>query len=125
MRIRQLELATRLGVTEITLIEWEMRRDIPATGNFLRWAHELGYVVEIRKSSSGASPRGAAPSSEISQTLRQARVESGLTQEELGTELGVSTWTVGMWESAQRTPRLVHLVAWCRRLDCHLALAKS
>src|ERR1051326_6433616 len=52
-RITQLDLAGRLGVTELTVVEWEARRDVPATGNLFRWAQALGYVVELRESSSG------------------------------------------------------------------------
>ena len=135
LRITQLDLATQLGVTEITVVEWETRRDTPATGNLFRWAHTLGYVVEIRELSSGkllkdadSSPRARTVESRmrrIPRRLRQVRVERGLTQEELSVELDVSTWTVRMWESAQRTPRLVHLVAWCRILSCQLALVKA
>jgi transcriptional regulator with XRE-family HTH domain len=133
--ITQLELSARLGVTEITVVEWETRRDIPATGNLFRWAHTLGYVVEIRESSSGKLLKDADSSSRartvesrmrrIPRLLRQVRVERSLTQEELGAELDVSTWTVRMWESAQRTPRLVHLVAWCRILNCQLELSNA
>lgn len=135
LRITQRDLAARLGVAEITVVEWEARRDLPATGNLFRWAQALGYVVEIRESSSGESlkefdrPSKAttveARMRRILRLLRQTRVAGGLTQEELGAKLGVSTWTVRMWESGQRTPRLGHLVAWCRVLNCIVALAKA
>lgn len=133
-RITQLDLAARLGVTEITVVEWETRRDIPATGNFFRWVDELGYVVEVRESSGeslkapGRVPRMRGVEARMTRTqrlLKHARIASGLTQEGLGTELGVSTWSVRMWESAQRTPRLVHLVHWCGVLGCQLELAKA
>jgi len=134
-RITQLDLAARLGVTELTVVEWEARRDVPATGNLFRWAQALGYVVEVRESSSGETVGDPAPPSRtvsvesrmrrIPKLLRQKRVAVGLTQEELGVELSVSTWTIRMWESGQRTPRLAHLVAWCTILDCQLALTKD
>ena len=132
-RVTQLDLAARLGVTEITVVEWETRRDFPATGNFFRWADELGYVVEVRESSGEllkvgrvSRIRGAeARMARTQRLLRHARVARGLTQEELGAELGVSTWSVRMWESAQRTPRLIHLVEWCGILGCRLALAEA
>lgn len=133
--ITQLDLAGRLGVTELTVVEWEARRDVPATGNLFRWAQALGYVVELREASSGVALADPAALSRatsvdarlrrIPRLLRQTRVASGLTQEELGAELGVSTWTVRMWESGQRTPRLVRLVTWCMILNCRPALASA
>lgn len=134
-RITQLDLAARLGVTELTIVEWEARRDVPATGNLFRWASVLGYVVEVRESSSGETLGDPDPPSRsvsvesrlrrISKLLRQTRVAGGFTQEELGAELSVSTWTIRMWESGQRTPRLAHLVAWCTILGCRLELARA
>lgn len=134
-RITQLDLAGRLGVAELTVVEWEARRDVPATGNLFRWAQALGYTVEVRQSSSGETLGDPDPPSRtvalearlrrISRLLRRERVAEGLTQEELGTELGVSTWTIRMWESGQRTPRLVHFVTWCAVLDCRPTLVRT
>jgi len=131
-RITQVDLAARLGVTEITVVEWETRRDVPATGNLFRWAYQLGYAVEVHQSTGEAlkASGSAARTRDVDtrmrrmqRMLKQVRMAGGLTQEELGSELGVSAWSIRMWESAQRTPRLAHLTAWCQVLDCQLVLA--
>ena len=40
----------------------------------------------------------------------------------LAGELGVSGWTLSMWETAERTARLEHLPAWADRLGCRIEL---
>ena len=134
LRITQLNLATSLHVAETTVVDWEMRQFTPMTENLVRWAHELGYAVEIRDPSSGVALREPGSSSvrsieiqleQIAQILKLTRLKTGLTQDELSIKLGVSSWTVRMWESAQRAPRLVHLVAWCAMLDCELAIVRA
>ena len=92
-RITQLDLAGRLGITELKVVEWEARRDVPATGNLFRWAQALGYVAELREASSGErlgdpDPPARTVSVEtrmrrIPKLLRQKRVTGGFTQEEL------------------------------------------
>jgi DNA-binding XRE family transcriptional regulator len=134
-RIPRDRLAASLELAEITVATWEARRFTPITVNFFRWAHELGYVVDIREASSAAriadtdedsalGIRGAQYGlPRIVEALRKARIDAAVTQRALGSQLGVSRWTMGQWESAQRTPLLPHLVQWCEALNRRLVLA--
>lgn len=74
-----------------------------------------------------ALPRGFEPlerfaARRIGLTLRRARLGRERTQAGLGDQLGVSGWTVRMWETARRDPRVLHLLAWADALGCAVAL---
>ena len=135
LRISRVRLAAGLEVSEFAVVSWETGRDIPIVVNFFRWAHELGYVVDIREASSDVrvadsdsslGMRGAEYSLLwIVRALRKVRMETALSQRALSARLGVSLWTIGQWESAQRTPRLPHLVQWCGVLNRRLVLARG
>jgi DNA-binding XRE family transcriptional regulator len=135
LRIPRDRVALGLGLSEITIVVWEAGRATPITVNFFRWAYALGYIVDIREISPMARPSDAESATGmrsaeysllwIARALRKARIETAVTQEALGIELGVSRWTVRMWESAQRTPLLPHLVQWCGSLNRRLVLTKS
>ena len=48
--------------------------------------------------------------------LKRHRDAHGLSQSELGEELGVSMQTIWRWEHAKRTPRKHHLIRIKKRL---------
>lgn len=49
--------------------------------------------------------------------LREARKKKGLTQEELAELVGVSTYTIGNYESDRFTPRISYLKWVAQALD--------
>lgn len=49
-----------------------------------------------------------------SETLREARLAKGMTQEDLAAALGVTVRAVAHWEGGSRTPRPHALLAICR-----------
>ena len=46
----------------------------------------------------------------ISQAIRAARTERGLTQGELAARLGVSQGTISFWENGTESPTVEHLI---------------
>lgn len=47
----------------------------------------------------------------VSEAIRRARIESGLTQGQLAARLEVSQTTVSFWESGTEAPRIHNLIA--------------
>lgn len=55
----------------------------------------------------------------MNDTLRELRLENGLTQEEVAKALGFSSHSIiAMWESGDRMPRTEKLVALARLYNC-------
>jgi DNA-binding XRE family transcriptional regulator len=106
--------------------------DVPFTGNFLRWAHTVGYSVVLldpaRVRVGGDLPRGKSAWSEqdalraLTAALHTVREDAGFTQRALADQLGVSGWTFSMWETAVRAPRLVRLITWADWFGCRVEL---
>lgn len=46
-------------------------------------------------------------------TLRAARVNSGLTQDDIAAKLGVARSVVNLWETGKRPMRPAYLFAYC------------
>src|SRR5919197_5741980 len=46
----------------------------------------------------------------LSQAIRAARMERGLTQGELAVRLGVSQGTISFWENGAETPTIEHVI---------------
>jgi transcriptional regulator with XRE-family HTH domain len=132
--ISQRRLSAQLGLTEFVVRRWETRVDSPFTGNFVRWAHALGYRVNIltpERDSDAERPEPHESESfeldeftRIAAALRRSRIDAGLTQKALGDALSISGWTMSMWELAQRQPRILHLIKWADALGCRLVLTK-
>ena len=61
----------------------------------------------------------------IVQRLAKRRVELGLTQEELDTQLGVSEGQVAKWESFQRLPGPFLFVCWALELGVSLSVERN
>ena len=127
-------LGARLGMAEIVVGKWEQQADCPSLSAFVCWAGALGLTPVIVRANGAVPSVTVIPRNQellerfiarrIGLTLRQAREARGRTQEELGETLGVSEWTVRMWETARRDPRVPHLLAWANTLGCHVKLAK-
>lgn len=130
LRVSQRALAGGLGVKELSVSSWERGVDTPAAGNFLSWADALGYTLRVEGFSLNAvvvrhkgEPFEEFQLRRLMASLADAREAAGLTQEQVSDALGVSSWTVHMWETTNRVPRLLRLIAWCHVLGCRLALA--
>ena len=50
--------------------------------------------------------------------LKTARSQSGLTQEELATAIGVSQKTVSSWEKGRTDPSIEETIKICKALNC-------
>ncbi|MEY9854893.1 transcriptional regulator with XRE-family HTH domain [Catenulispora sp. GAS73] len=48
LSVTQLRLSERLGVTETTIHRWEHALRHPRMLSLMRWAHELGCVIQLR-----------------------------------------------------------------------------
>ncbi len=133
--LSQRGLGARLGMAEIVVGKWENNADLPSAGSFVRWAHALGHSVDIldrkrRPITQRPAPRHLEPFEDyeirrIAAALKHARTEAELTQENLGELLDVSEWTVRMWETARRQPRILHLIRWADALGCRVVLGKG
>ena len=53
---------------------------------------------------------------ELKDRIAQARRAAGLSQEQLGEQLGVSRQAVSKWESGAANPDVAYLAAMCREL---------
>ena len=51
-------------------------------------------------------------------TLKAARTNKGLTQQDVGTAVGVSKKTVGAWESGKSSPNADKIDALCALYGC-------
>jgi transcriptional regulator with XRE-family HTH domain len=132
--LSQRRLSAQLGLTEFVVRRWETGVDLPFTGNFVRWAHALGYSVSLLdpdRQPVAADPqplKSEAPElsefRRIATALRRARTDTGFTQKTLADALDISGWTMSMWELAQRQPRILHLIKWADALECRLVLTK-
>lgn len=133
--LSQRGLGSRLGMAEIVVGKWENNADLPSAGSFVRWAHALGHAVDIldrdrrpialRPAPSRQEPFELYEMRRIAAALKRARIEAELTQEQLGELLAVSEWTIRMWETARRQPRIVHLIRWADALGCRVVLTKT
>lgn len=133
--LSQRGLGARLGMAEIVVGKWENYADLPSAGSFVRWAHALDYTVNIvdrrrRPIAHRPTPRRLESFEDyeirrIATALKQARIDADHTQESLGELLGVSEWTIRMWETARRQPRILHLIRWADALNCRVALTKN
>lgn len=133
--LSQRALGTRLGMAEIVVGRWELRAERPSVGSLVRWVFELGFglvVVRLDGSVPVATvvPREREPverfvARRMVLTLRRERWERRWSQEQVGQRLGVSEWTVRMWESSRRDPRVTHLLAWADTLDCRIRLTPT
>lgn len=54
---------------------------------------------------------------ELNERITQMRKQIGLTQEQLGEQLGVSRQAVSKWESGQANPDVVYITEMCRRFN--------
>jgi len=140
-RLRRRERATHagvaeaVGVTEAAVAGWEKHRDMPSVGSLFLWATALGRMLVVVDDASGrwlavrTVPRSGEGPERLwmrgtALTLRDARREAEMTQQQVAEQLQVSTWAVGMWENSRRTPLLPQLVQWCAVLGCRLELRR-
>lgn len=133
--VTQVDVAAAIGVTTAAVCGWEAHRDWPSPGSLCLWAMALGRSVRVVDDASGrwlsvsVAPRaGEAPQWYwlrcTVRTLRDVRREAGLTQAQVGELLGVSGWSVQMWENSRRVPALSRLLEWCGVLGCRLEVRR-
>ncbi|MFQ5456897.1 MAG: helix-turn-helix domain-containing protein [Myxococcota bacterium] len=87
----QKQVACRLGVDAMTVVNWELNRTAPSLRFGPRIIHFLGYAPYD-------------PSSSPSERLRTAREAVGLSQKRLAQALGVDEDTVAQWERGRKSP---------------------
>jgi transcriptional regulator with XRE-family HTH domain len=131
----QAQVGAALGLTGVSIANWEGGR-VPSAGNFVLWAEALSQRLVVVDgvgavwTASRPVPRLGGEETHLYRlrvlalTLRNVRESSGALQPEVGARLGVSGWTVQMWENARRVPRLPRLVTWCDVLGCRLELRR-
>jgi DNA-binding XRE family transcriptional regulator len=134
LHLTQAALAEALGISTLAITNWEAGRDTPATGNFVRWAESLGFVVDIadrpqHEDTARPVPLKGEPFDAyrvrcMMLILGDMRRERDYTQEMVADLLGVSSWSIHMWETARRNPRLLRLIEWCSVLGCRLTLVR-
>ncbi|HEV3170822.1 MAG TPA: helix-turn-helix transcriptional regulator [Actinocrinis sp.] len=129
LRVSQEVFGPALGVSALAIGSWETGKDTPGLCNFVRWCEALGYAVDVTGFSSDTVlvPRAdelfdAFHIRRLMRALAEAREAKGLTQPQVGAALGVSGWSIHMWERAFRVPRLLRLIAWCPVVGCRLTI---
>lgn len=133
--LSQRALGARLGMAEIVVGKWELRVERPSVASLIRWVFELGFdLVVVRLDGCVPAvtviPRTREPverfvARRMALTLRRERWERRWSQEQVGQRLGGSEWTVRMWETTRRDPRVTHLLAWADTLDCRVQLTTT
>jgi DNA-binding XRE family transcriptional regulator len=101
----------------------EAKAGPPPTGDYSRWT-----IVYIAQDSSGMSgARNQELIKAFARVLRQARAESGMTQEELAHRANVDRTFIGLLETAKRQPSLSVIFALARALGMapELLIARS
>jgi DNA-binding XRE family transcriptional regulator len=132
VRLTQYDLGAALDVSPLAIGSWEQGKDVPTTGNFLRWAEALGFIADVGDRPWLLCPAQPAPlkgepveayrTRRLMLTLADMRRERYYSQEMVADRLGVSAWTVHMWETNHRNPRLLRLIDWCAVFDSRLTL---
>jgi transcriptional regulator with XRE-family HTH domain len=89
--LTQIEVAKKVGVTEGTVVNWELGHfgpDLRATPRVINW---LGY-----------DPR--PPGQSLAEQIRWLREARGLSQAEFAEKLKVDPSTVSLWENGETEP---------------------
>jgi transcriptional regulator with XRE-family HTH domain len=55
-------------------------------------------------------------------SLRQRRIDLGLSQSDVDAAMGVATGLVAKWEGGFRSPTGFNLYCWAKALDCDVVL---
>jgi transcriptional regulator with XRE-family HTH domain len=131
----QRRLAKIVGVSVITVQEWEAGRDIPTMIHLIRLAREFGFRLAIidrtgqeSRHAGDASAEESWESREIRRlalTLRALRVRADIVQSDLAVLLGVSEWSITRWESFQGNPRPIGLFVWAEALGGTVRLLRG
>jgi DNA-binding transcriptional regulator YiaG len=132
--LSQRAVSARLGMAEIIVGGWEVGANLPSTPAFIRWAHALDRAVQILDRTGRPAVERPMPRHledielyelrRIAATLKRMRLELGHTQDAVGALLDTSEWTVRMWETDRRQPRILHLISWSEAVDCRLTLGE-
>lgn len=101
--LSQKELAEALNVANTTVSIWErgLRKPEMDTLEKVRNYFEVSLAYLLGENT---GERAGKSSVTFAQRLKELRVESGLTQEELAEKLGVTKNTIFVWEKGQRFP---------------------
>lgn len=129
LRLTQEGLGGALGVSALAVGSWETGKDVAGLSNLVRWAQAVGFTVGVE----GAAPKVVLvpgrdePWSDfhircLMGALAGARERAYCSQEMVGDAVGVSAWTVHMWETAHRVPRVPRLITWCQYLSVGIVL---
>jgi transcriptional regulator with XRE-family HTH domain len=129
--LTQQQLGEGLGISALAITNWESGHDTPTLHHFIRCAEALGLTTTVTGAPTELVPvpRHGEPLDRfrircLTTALRTAREHADRTQHQLAHAFEVSTWSVHMWETHRRDPRLPHLIAWCHALDCELTLTR-
>lgn len=101
--LSQKELAEALNVANTTVSIWErgLRKPEMDTLEKVRNYFDVSLAYLLGENT---GERAGKSSVTFAQRLKELRVESGLTQEELAEKLGVTKNTIFVWEKGQRFP---------------------
>jgi transcriptional regulator with XRE-family HTH domain len=121
-------LATALGVEAATVRSWEAGRRIPTLPNLIIFGHEFGMRLVIIGRDGRAVPARTPPVADeplahqeirgLVAALRGERRRRELSQDALAAEVGVSTWSLTMFERGKLHSRPAVLAAWSAALEC-------
>jgi DNA-binding transcriptional regulator YiaG len=117
-------VAARVGVSRAALRAWERGTNRPSWPHARALARVLAVApMEVFDAAGLPAPAHLDPArwtvGELPQILRELRRWRGLTQDQLAATVGVSTATIGAWESGRQRPRRAAM----HRLDCALGVA--
>lgn len=100
LKLRQTDVADRLGVDEMTIVNWELGKTHPRIHLLPRITELLGYCPY-------------QPIASLSERLRAHRRALGLSRRKAARVIGVDESTLARWETGERRPegRYLKLVA--------------
>jgi len=96
LKLRQIDLADKLEVNEMTICNWEMNLTTPRLYQMPKINEFLGYNPLISKVTT------------FGERIKQFRLIKGLSLRKLAMQLGIDSTTLARWERDESIPR-VHL----------------
>lgn len=120
LKLTQLQLAKLVGVSHVTISDWERGDTAPKGQSLMRLAKALQVEVdtllnELFSGEHSEAPVGGDPClSRCATIIRALRLKAALSQPELAKIIGFSDVSVYKWEAAKVQPKMDSLIALSR-----------
>ena len=101
--LTQQQLADIVGTTQQNIAFWETGRQRPKQPSLIKLANYFNVSIDYLLV---GKAQAEEKSSVFPERLRQLRIETDLTQQELAKNLNVSQQIIGLWERGERKPKI-------------------